>query len=157
MVSSTNGSSLCRTLCSFNPQTTNASSGCRQCGHAKCNRPQSIEKENIYYIKSTSDVKTIRQRSFTNLVRQNSADSTEKNAATGHCDSVHNEHSSSRLSLFDAHRLSQTISDDDKSDKGAKCKSLRLRECVTCADVFLEAMGNATTCQNNNSSRYVNL
>ncbi|EDV44259.1 uncharacterized protein Dana_GF18892, isoform C [Drosophila ananassae] len=151
--------------------------GCRQCGHSKCVRAQSLEKEDRAELRgSNSRLSTItsnhpahlQRGSCSNLMRQHSTESQpererDRNSLMG---------STQRISLYDAHKLSKVLGDlpppppvqpssvsptpsgTSSLHRRHKSPSQRLRECVTCADVFLEAMGNACTLKNNNSSRY---
>lgn len=144
--------------------TSSATAGCcRQCGHNKCARQRSFEVDekacssssgsSILY-KMKADVKM--RGSCSSLIRQHSTESsTSRDFNPG------STMSSSRMSLFDAHRLSQIYGEGLKTNRNVSTANIlthtrnpRMRECVTCADVFLEAMGNATTLKNNNSSRY---
>ncbi|XP_070143249.1 unconventional myosin-Ia isoform X3 [Drosophila kikkawai] len=148
--------------------------GCRQCGHSKCVRAQSLEKEERTELRgSNSRLSTTaahsahpHRGSCSNLMRQHSTESQpererDRNSLTG---------STQRISLYDAHKLSKVLGDlppppppssvsptpsaSSSLHRRHKSPTQRLRECVTCADVFLEAMGNACTLKNNNSSRY---
>ncbi|XP_017471206.1 PREDICTED: uncharacterized protein LOC108362651 isoform X2 [Rhagoletis zephyria] len=109
--------------------------------------------------------------SFCNLLRQHSTESqTDRSSLIG---------STQRISLYEAHKQNQMFAASIFNPSNAstcaqtssslslsgtmnvpntrsrrKSPSQRLRECVTCADVFLEAMGNAVTLKNSNSSRY---
>lgn len=74
---------------------------------------------------------------------------------------------SERMSLFDAHKIKKRTAEVNSLKERIRQKRLdeytdfvrtqKLRECVECADVFLEAMGSAATVNNTNSSRYVRL
>ncbi|XP_032593523.1 uncharacterized protein LOC6563486 isoform X3 [Drosophila grimshawi] len=140
--------------------------GCRQCGHSKCTRAQSLEKEErdaalLMLRGSNTRLSTAHQTqpqrgSCSNLVRQHSTESqSDRQLSIG---------STQRISLYDAHKLSKVLgsttsvsptpSVSSSLHRRHRSPSQRLRECVTCADVFLEAMGNACTLKNNNSSRY---
>ncbi|XP_030370205.1 unconventional myosin-Ia isoform X2 [Scaptodrosophila lebanonensis] len=145
-----------------------AHGGCRQCGHSKCTRAQSLEKderESLLLRGSNSRLSTAHQThphrgSCSNLMRQHSTESQpDRHSLMG---------STQRISLYDAHKLSKVVMGGSGSGttvsptpsatsslhRRHKSPSQRLRECVTCADVFLEAMGNACTLKNSNSSRY---
>lgn len=153
--------------------------GCRQCGHSKCVRAQSLEKEERAELRgSNSRLSTIataaahsahpHRGSCSNLMRQHSTESQperDRSSLMG---------STQRISLYDAHKLSKVLGDlpppppapssvsptpsaSSSLHRRHKSPTQRLRECVTCADVFLEAMGNACTLKNNNSSRYVSV
>lgn len=143
------------------PSTT---TGCRQCGHSKCTRQRSFEIDDkacssgssISY-KLKADVKM--RGSCSSLIRQHSTESTASRELI-----PNSTISSSRISLFDAHKLNQMYGESLKGNRNVsattvmmQCRNPRMRECVTCADVFLEAMGNATTLKNHNSSRYVSI
>ncbi|XP_055848851.1 unconventional myosin-Ia isoform X2 [Episyrphus balteatus] len=142
------------------PSTT--ATGCRQCGHNKCTRQRSFEVDEKACSSSASTISykmkaDVKMRgSCSSLIRQHSNESsTSRDIIPG------SAISSSRISLFDAHRLNQMYGENLKSNRNVSttnilmhCRNPRMRECVTCADVFLEAMGNATTLKNNNSSRY---
>lgn len=145
--------------------------GCRQCGHSKCTRAQSLEKEErdaaLQMLRGSNNrlssatahpsQSQLQRGSCSNLVRQHSTESQpDKQISMG---------STQRISLYDAHKLSKVLGAGSSSisptpsassslHRRHKSPSQRLRECVTCADVFLEAMGNACTLKNNNSSRY---
>ncbi|XP_032579244.1 unconventional myosin-Ia isoform X2 [Drosophila sechellia] len=148
--------------------------GCRQCGHSKCVRAQSLEKEERDDLRgSNCRLSTIatattnpahpHRSSCSNLMRQHSTESQpererDRSSLMG---------STQRISLYDAHKLSKVLGDlpppssvsptpsaSSSLHRRHKSPTQRMRECVTCADVFLEAMGNACTLKNNNSSRY---
>lgn len=123
------------------------SSGCRLCGHSRCNRAQSFEHEENTLLKYTKLPQKINHQrgSCSNLTRQHSTECQTDSLAA----------STRRISLFEAHKLDQTFGAQMSPRNKHKSLNQKLRECVTCADVFLEAMGNAATLQNNNSSRYV--
>ncbi|XP_017849000.1 unconventional myosin-Ia isoform X1 [Drosophila busckii] len=152
------------TACSASPKYM--PHGCRQCGHSKCTRAQSLEKEErdaalLLMHSSNSRLSTAHHQtqpqrgSCSNLVRQLSTESQPERQL--------NMGSQQRISLYDAHKLSKVFGSTSVSPTPSVSSSLhrrhkspnqRLRECVTCADVFLEAMGNACTLKNTNSSRY---
>ncbi|KAH8271474.1 hypothetical protein KR018_012392 [Drosophila ironensis] len=151
--------------------------GCRQCGHSKCVRAQSLEKETPAELRGSSSRLSgmgshpsahLHRGSCSNLMRQHS---TESQPERDHSSLMG---STQRISLYEAHKLSKVLGDlppppapphpssvsptpsaSSSLHRRHKSPSQRLRECVTCADVFLEAMGNACTLKNNNSSRYV--
>ncbi|XP_020716294.1 unconventional myosin-Ia isoform X2 [Ceratitis capitata] len=156
---------------------TSASSGCRQCGHSKCTRALALEVDsrNMPFKNTTTQnllagpSRGMHRGSFCNLLRQHSTESqTDHSSLIG---------STQRISLYEAHKQNQLAAtctampgstcaqtSSSLSLSGTmnvlstrsrrKSPSQRLRECVTCADVFLEAMGNAVTLKNSNSSRY---
>ncbi|XP_022215250.2 unconventional myosin-Ia isoform X1 [Drosophila obscura] len=160
--------------------------GCRQCGHSKCIRAQSLEKEECGAAESpvlllrgsnsrlssttaAAHQNNLNRGSCSNLVRQHSTESQPERDRDRH--SLMG--STQRISLYDAHKLSKVLGElpppshhpssvsvsptpsaSSSLHRRHKSPTQRLRECVTCADVFLEAMGNACTLKNNNSSRY---
>ncbi|XP_068152516.1 unconventional myosin-Ia isoform X4 [Drosophila tropicalis] len=162
--------------CSSSPKymTTayGSGSGCRQCGHSKCIRAQSLEKEEQALRGSNSRLASVHKMhpqrgSCSNLIRQHSTESQPERERDRH--SLMG--STQRISLYDAHKISKVLAElpqpppptsnisptpsaSSSLHRRHKSPSQRLRECVTCADVFLEAMGNACTLKNNNSSRY---
>lgn len=156
------------------------SGGCRQCGHSRCTRALALEMDtrNMPFKTSTAHgflagpSRAMHRGSFCNLLRQHSTESqTDRSSLIG---------STQRISLYEAHKQNQlatatcTIMPSNvatgaqtsstlslsgtmnmpSTRSRRKSPSQRLRECVTCADVFLEAMGNAVTLKNSNSSRY---
>ncbi|XP_029406672.2 unconventional myosin-Ia isoform X2 [Bactrocera dorsalis] len=157
-----------------------SSGGCRQCGHSKCTRALALEMDprNMPFKTTTTHSflagpsRAMHRGSFCNLLRQHSTESqTDRSSLIG---------STQRISLYEAHKQNQMVgvtctaipssfatgaqTSSSLSLSGTmnvpntksrrKSPSQRLRECVTCADVFLEAMGNAVTLKNSNSSRY---
>ncbi|XP_054725219.1 uncharacterized protein LOC129235415 isoform X1 [Anastrepha obliqua] len=156
-----------------------SSGGCRQCGHSKCTRALALEidSRNLPFKNITTQSflagpsRAMHRGSFCNLLHQHSMESqTDRSSLIG---------STQRISLYEAHKQNQlaTTSTINPSNMATcaqtssslslsgtmnvpntrsrrKSPSQRLRECVTCADVFLEAMGNAVTLKNSNSSRY---
>ncbi|XP_067617523.1 unconventional myosin-Ia isoform X2 [Eurosta solidaginis] len=159
--------------------SASGSGGCRQCGHSKCTRALALdffESHNRPWFKNTTNIQNsltgpargMHRGSFCNLLRQHSSESQpERSSLLG---------STQRISLYETHKhnlmtpncpsdmttCAQTASKQSLSGimnvtstrARRKSPSQRMRECVTCADVFLEAMGNAVTLRNSNSSRY---
>ncbi|KAI8119708.1 Unconventional myosin-Ib [Lucilia cuprina] len=159
-LSTTSSSSYAR---SASPKylTGSNAGGCRQCGHSKCTRAQSFDRDEPDFgfqkpsgSRSLSAYPSVQlQRgSCSNLVRQTSTESYTRDERLSLMGSMQ------RISLYDAHKLNQTSAQKSPSSSSStrkyKSPSKRLRECVSYADVFLEAMGNAATHKNNNSSRY---
>lgn len=147
---------------SASPKYLSSSGGCRQCGHSKCTRAQSFEKDepDFGFQKATGSRSLsaypsvqLQRGSCSNLVRQTSTESYTRDERSSLMGSMQ------RISLYDAHKLTQSAaqksSSSSTSSRKHKSPLKRLRECVSYADVFLEAMGNASTHKNNNSSRYV--
>lgn len=143
---------------------TGSSGGCRQCGHSKCTRAQSFDRDEPEFGSQKSSGSRslsaypsvqLQRGSCSNLVRQTSSESYTRDERASLMGSMQ------RISLYDAHKLSQTVAQKSPSSSTSSRKYKnplkRLRECVSYADVFLEAMGNAATLKNNNSSRYVSL
>lgn len=139
---------------------SNSRGSCRQCGHNKCTRAQSFERDESDFgfhkvtgSRSLSAYPTVQlQRgSCSNLVRQTSTESYCRDDRSSLMGSMQ------RISLYDAHKMTQSAAQKTPSSTSRKFRNplKRLRECVSYADVFLEAMGNASTHKNNNSSRYV--
>ncbi|XP_065371368.1 unconventional myosin-Ib [Calliphora vicina] len=137
------------------------SGGCRQCGHSKCTRAQSFERdEPDFGFQKASGSRSLsaypsvqlQRGSCSNLVRQTSTESYTRDERLSLMGSMQ------RISLYDAHKLTQSAAQKSPSSSSSSRKYKnplkRLRECVSYADVFLEAMGNAATHKNNNSSRY---
>lgn len=153
---------------STSPKYLPSYSGCRQCGHSKCTRAQSFDKDDGDLSISSqppgnlslSKCPTVhlQRGSCSNLMKQTPTDSHSRDDRSTLSGSMQ------RISLYDAHKLSQSAMNAQKlwqtspaTPRKYKNPMKRLRECVSFADVFLEAMGNAVTLKNNNSSRYVSI
>lgn len=160
-------------------KTTNAKGGsnmsCKNCGHMRCIRQKSFENDEPGSLKlsrkfhgsSTSipsgfKVKSAAERSSK---LHGSSISLHRQYSGGSLMGDDRETISERMSLFDAHKIKKRTTElnslkerirQRKFDEYADfVKTQKLRECVECADVFLEAMGSAATINNTNSSRYV--
>lgn len=162
-------------------KTTNARGGsnmsCKNCGHMRCIRQKSFENEepgslNVakkFHGSSTSipsgfKVKSAAERSSK---LHGSSISLHRQYSGGSLMGDDREGMSERMSLFDAHKIKKRTAELNSLKERIRQKRLdeytdfvrtqKLRECVECADVFLEAMGSAATVNNTNSSRYVRL
>ncbi|XP_075148090.1 myosin 95E [Haematobia irritans] len=151
---------------STSPKYSSSNSGCRQCGHSKCTRAiaQNFEKDDGdlsissqpgNFGSSANHSVHLQRGSCSNLAKQSSMDCHNRDERSNLSGSMQ------RISLYDAHKLSQSSLNAQKlwqtspaTPRKHKNPMKRLRECVSYADVFLEAMGNAVTLKNNNSSRY---
>lgn len=162
-------------------KTTSAKGGsnvsCKNCGHMRCIRQKSFENEEPGSLKFSRRL----HGSSTSIPSGFKVKSAAERGSKLHGSSIslHRQYSggslmgddrevmSERLSLFDAHKIKKRAADlnsvkerirQRKLDEYADfVKTQKLRECVECADVFLEAMGSAATMNNTNSSRYVRL
>lgn len=160
-------------------KTSNSKGGnnvsCKNCGHLRCIRQKSFENDEPGSLKvskkfhgsSTSipsgfKMKTASER--TNKIHGSSI-SLNRQYSGGSLMGEEREVASERLSLFDAHRIKKRAAEMNSAKERSRQRKLdeyadfvktqKLRECVECADVFLEAMGSAATLNNTNSSRYV--
>lgn len=118
---------------------------CKRCGHFNCGRLMNQDCDDL-----TCNSKWINSSPVRKMVPE--SDSMERLSRSR---SLSVQAKKNRKYAINVNRFSSAISSSSLDTVGNNNMQLKIRDRIEQADVFLEALGNASTAKNFNSSRYV--